>query len=50
MPGFVPDASATLPWRFEDEATPWGVHAAPVPLRVGLEWQLRQSPLDIPCV
>jgi predicted nucleic acid-binding protein len=23
MPGFVPDASATLPWRFEDEATPW---------------------------
>ena len=23
MPGFVPDASATLPWRFEDEATEW---------------------------
>jgi predicted nucleic acid-binding protein len=23
MPGFVPDASATMPWRFEDEATPW---------------------------
>lgn len=23
MPGFIPDASATLPWRFEDEATPW---------------------------
>ena len=23
MRGFVPDASATLPWRFEDEATPW---------------------------
>jgi len=23
MPGFVVDASATLPWRFEDEATPW---------------------------
>jgi predicted nucleic acid-binding protein len=23
MSGFVPDASATLPWRFEDEATPW---------------------------
>ncbi len=23
MPGFVPDASATLPWLFEDEATPW---------------------------
>ena len=23
MPGFVPDASATLPWRFEDESTPW---------------------------
>jgi hypothetical protein len=23
MPGFVPDASATLPWGFEDEATPW---------------------------
>jgi predicted nucleic acid-binding protein len=23
MPGFVIDASATLPWRFEDEATPW---------------------------
>jgi predicted nucleic acid-binding protein len=23
MPGFVPDASATLPWRFENEATPW---------------------------
>lgn len=23
MPGFVADASATLPWRFEDEATPW---------------------------
>jgi hypothetical protein len=22
MPGFVADASATLPWRFEDEATP----------------------------
>ncbi len=21
--GFVIDASATLPWRFEDEATPW---------------------------
>ena len=20
---FVVDASATLPWRFEDEATPW---------------------------
>ena len=23
MLGFVIDASATLPWRFEDEATPW---------------------------
>jgi predicted nucleic acid-binding protein len=23
MPGFVVDASATLPWRFADEATPW---------------------------
>jgi predicted nucleic acid-binding protein len=23
VPGFVIDASATLPWRFEDEATPW---------------------------
>jgi len=23
MPGFIPDASATLPWAFEDEATPW---------------------------
>ena len=23
MPSFVIDASATLPWRFEDEATPW---------------------------
>src|SRR4051794_4816142 len=23
MPGFLPDASATLPWRFADEATPW---------------------------
>lgn len=23
MPGFVLDASATLPWRFEDEATSW---------------------------
>jgi predicted nucleic acid-binding protein len=23
MSGFVPDASATLPWRFADEATPW---------------------------
>jgi len=23
MPGFVPDAPATMPWRFEDEATPW---------------------------
>ena len=23
MAGFVPDASATMPWRFEDEATPW---------------------------
>jgi hypothetical protein len=23
MSGFVADASATLPWRFEDEATPW---------------------------
>lgn len=23
MAGFVIDASATLPWRFEDEATPW---------------------------
>jgi predicted nucleic acid-binding protein len=22
MPGFIPDASATLPWCFEDEATP----------------------------
>ena len=22
---------------------------APVPFSVGLEWQLRQSPLDIPC-
>jgi predicted nucleic acid-binding protein len=22
MPGFVADASATLPWRFEEEATP----------------------------
>ena len=23
MPGFIPDASATLPWAFEDEATSW---------------------------
>ena len=23
MPGFVADASATLPWCFADEATPW---------------------------
>ena len=23
MAGFVLDASVTLPWRFEDEATPW---------------------------
>ena len=23
MPGFAPDGSATMPWRFEDEATPW---------------------------
>ena len=23
MPGFVPDASATMLWHFEDEATPW---------------------------
>jgi len=23
MSGFVPDASATLPWRFADETTPW---------------------------
>jgi len=23
MSGFIPDASATLPWCFEDEATPW---------------------------
>lgn len=23
MAGFIPDASVTLPWRFEDEATPW---------------------------
>jgi predicted nucleic acid-binding protein len=23
MPGFIPDASATLPWCFEDEATAW---------------------------
>ena len=23
MPGFVTDASATLPWCFADEATPW---------------------------
>jgi predicted nucleic acid-binding protein len=23
MAGFVPDASVTLPWCFEDEATPW---------------------------
>src|SRR5438105_1545562 len=23
MPVFVLDASVTLPWRFEDEATPW---------------------------
>jgi predicted nucleic acid-binding protein len=23
VPGFVLDASVTLPWRFEDEATPW---------------------------
>lgn len=23
MPSFVIDASATLPWRFEDEAAPW---------------------------
>ncbi len=23
MAGFIPDASATLPWCFEDEATPW---------------------------
>lgn len=23
MPSFVVDASATLPWCFEDEATPW---------------------------
>jgi hypothetical protein len=26
MPGFVADASATLPWRFEDEATPFGTN------------------------
>ena len=23
MSGFVPDASVTLPWCFDDEATPW---------------------------
>jgi predicted nucleic acid-binding protein len=23
MAGFIPDASAALPWCFEDEATPW---------------------------
>ena len=23
MPGFILDASVTLPWRFEDEATAW---------------------------
>jgi hypothetical protein len=23
MSGFIPDASVTLPWRFDDEATPW---------------------------
>jgi predicted nucleic acid-binding protein len=23
MAGFIPDASVTLPWRFDDEATPW---------------------------
>src|SRR5688500_2699776 len=23
MPDFIPDASAALPWCFEDEATPW---------------------------
>jgi len=23
MPGFIADASATLPWCFADEATPW---------------------------
>ena len=23
MAAFIIDASATLPWRFEDEATPW---------------------------
>ena len=23
MPGFVPDASVTLLWCFDDEATPW---------------------------
>ena len=23
MSGFILDASVTLPWRFEDEATPW---------------------------
>ena len=23
MAGFIPDVSVTLPWRFEDEATPW---------------------------
>ena len=31
MPGFVPDASATLPWRFEDEATPWTDELADLP-------------------
>ena len=46
MPGFVPDASATLPWCFEDEATPWtdalldrieGGEAAVVPAHWPLE-------------
>ena len=23
MPGFIPDASVTLPWCFPDEGTPW---------------------------
>jgi predicted nucleic acid-binding protein len=23
MSAFIPDASVTLPWRFDDEATPW---------------------------
>src|ERR1035437_8225632 len=37
-----PANSAALTYRDPD-------CPAPVPLRVGLEWHLRQSPLDIPC-